>query len=77
MKRNFWVIGALSALIIMAFYMAKPEKVQNELLLMNVEALAAGEDYVPTQCVGKGSVDCPLGGKAKYVMIGYSLEGQY
>ena len=39
-----------------------------------LEALAAGEDYVPIQCIGTGTVDCPLGGKTKFVMIGYSLE---
>ena len=33
-----------------------------------------GEDYVPIQCIGTGTVDCPLGGKTKFVMIGYSLE---
>ena len=55
-------------------YMAKPEKVQSDLLLMNIEALAAGEDYVPIQCIGTGTVDCPLGGKTKFVMIGYSFE---
>ncbi len=54
--------------------MAKPEKVQSDLLLMNIEALAAGENYVPIQCIGTGTVDCPLGGKTKFVMIGYSFE---
>ena len=54
--------------------MAKPENTQNDLLLMNIEALAAGENYVPIQCIGTGTVDCPLGGKTKFVMIGYSLE---
>jgi hypothetical protein len=29
---------------------------------------------VPIQCIGTGTVDCPLGGKTKFVMIGYSLE---
>ena len=61
MKRKSWMLGVLFVLIILVSYMAKPEKVQSDLLLMNIEALAAGEDY-------------PLGGKTKFVMIGYSLE---
>lgn len=64
----------LFVLVILVSYMAKPEKVQSDLLLMNIEALAAGEDYVPIQCIGTGTVDCPLGGKTKFVMIGYSFE---
>ena len=68
MKRKSWMLGVLFALIALVSYMAKPEKAQN------IEALAAGEDYVPIQCIGTGTVDCPLGGKTKFVMIGYSLE---
>ncbi len=64
----------LFVLVILVSYMAKPEKTQNDLLLMNIEALAAGENYVPIQCIGTGTVDCPLGGKTKFVMIGYSFE---
>ena len=64
----------LFVLVILVSYMAKPEKTQNDLLLMNIEALAAGENYVPIQCIGTGTVDCTLGGKTKFVMIGYSFE---
>ena len=64
----------LFVLVILVSFMAKPEKVQSDLLLVNIEALAAGEDYVPIQCIGTGTVDCPLGGKTKFVMIGYSFE---
>ena len=74
MKRKSWMLGVLFVLVILVSYMAKPEKVQSDLLLMNIEALAAGENYVPIQCIGTGAVDCPLGGKTKFVMIGYSLE---
>ena len=74
MKRKSWMLGVLFVLVILVSYMAKPEKVQSDLLLMNIEALAAGEDYVPRQCIGTGTVDCPLGGKTKFVMIGYSFE---
>ena len=74
MKRKSWMLGVLFGVVILVSYMAKPEKVQSDLLLMNIEALAAGEDYVPIQCIGTGTVDCPLGGKTKFVMIGYSFE---
>lgn len=77
MKRKFWIISLLIIVVVVALNVAKPSREQNALLLMNVEALAAGEDYVPTQCLGRGSVDCPWGGKVKYVMIGYSLENFY
>ena len=73
MKRKSWMLGVLFVLIILVSYMAKPEKTQNDLLLMNIEALAVGEDYVPIQCIGTGTVDCPLGGKTKFVMILYQL----
>lgn len=43
-------------------------------MLSNVEALAAGEGTVPIYCLGVGSVDCPMGGKVRKVVIGYSLE---
>ena len=74
MKRKSWMLGVLFVLIILVSYMAKPEKIQNDLLLMNIEALAAGENYVPIQCIGIGTEDCPLGGKTKFVMLGYSFE---
>ena len=74
MKRKSLMLGVLFVLFILVSYMAKPEKTQNDLLLMNIEALAAGENYVPIQCIGTGTVDCPLGGKTKFVMIGYSFE---
>ena len=47
----------------------------NTLLLDNIEALAADEQDVPTNCWGSGSVDCPVTKvKVEYVATGYSLE---
>ena len=46
-------------------------------MLENVEALAAIEETVPLRCMGTGTVDCPLGGKVRRVVIGYSLEVSY
>ena len=40
MKRKSWLLGVLFVLLILVSYLAKPEKTQNDLLLMNIEALA-------------------------------------
>ena len=46
----------------------------DELMIENVEALAAGE-MTPTHCYGVGCVDCPINNtKVQYVLSGYSLE---
>ena len=37
MKRKSWMLGVLFVLVILVSYMAKPEKVQSDLLLMNIE----------------------------------------
>lgn len=58
MKRKSWMLGVLFVLIALVSYMAKPEKEQNDLFLMNIEALAVGEDYVPIQC--KSSILCSI-----------------
>ena len=73
MKRKSRMLGVLFALIALVSYMAKPEKAQNDLLLMNIEALTAGEDYVPIQCIG--TVDCSLGGKQNMRGLGIVLKG--
>lgn len=49
-------------------------EVANELLMSNIEALAANEDIHYTDCAGSGSVDCPDGTKVAYVLGLYNLE---
>ncbi len=45
------------------------------IILDNIEALAADEQNVPTNCWGSGSVDCPVTKvKVEYVATGYSLD---
>lgn len=47
----------------------------NELLMSNIEALAAGEDgWHDTHCYGSGNVDCPDGTKTAYVVSMCSME---
>lgn len=50
------------------------EEVTDELLLSNIEALAAYEGPSSRYCVGSGNVKCPDGTKAKYVVRLYDLE---
>lgn len=58
-----------------SFISLNTEQETNDLLLMNVEALASSEGDLPTYCVGKGSVDCPIKKvKVEYVMVGWSLD---
>ena len=60
-------------------YFTRPAGTElNNLLLENVEALAAGEGSGTVNCVGIGSVDCPRNSSKVYVVFeGYSLETLY
>ena len=49
----------------------------DDLMLSNVEALAAIEETVPLRCMGTGTVDCPMGGQIGVEGIFYSLEVPY
>ncbi len=50
----------------------------NTLLLDNIEALAADEQDVPTNCWGSGSVDCPVTKvKVEYVATGWEGYKMY
>ena len=68
-------IGVIAAVA----YWARPAQAElNNLLLENIEALAAGEGSETVRCVGTGSVDCPVDKlKAYAVYGGYSLETLY
>ncbi|WP_294597911.1 NVEALA domain-containing protein [uncultured Bacteroides sp.] len=78
MKKRVIVIGLFAVCAFTAFHGFKSEKKVNDLLLMNVEALAYDESDVPIRCAGTGSVDCPgTQIKVQYVVEGYSLEELY
>ena len=73
MKKSLFVV-VLCMLCAVTFVGLNTEQETNDLLLMNVEALASGESDVPIRCFAKGSVDCPgMGVKVKYVTKGWSL----
>lgn len=77
MKSKVVIFGLLIASVVISFRSFKSQKKMDGLMLSNVEALAAGEETVPLRCMGTGTVDCPLGGKVRRVVIGYSLEVPY
>lgn len=76
MKR-YLSFGIFSLVVLASIFFcrkAEGRKVQNAILLNNVEALAAGENPT-TMCIGTGSVDCPLNHeKVKYVFEPFILE---
>ena len=68
------MIALGTAVAVSVFYAHADKQITNDLLLENVEALAAGE-MTPTHCYGVGCVDCPINNtKVQYVLSGYSLE---
>ena len=78
MKKRVIVIGLFAVCAFTAFHGFKSGKKSNDLLLMNIEALAYGESDLPIDCAGTGSVDCPRTQiKVQYVVVGYSLEELY
>lgn len=73
-KKIFFMIALGTAVAVSVFYSYADKQVASDLLLKNVEALAAGEG-TPTDCFGIGCVDCPfINKKVQYVISGYSLE---
>lgn len=74
-KKVFIAVALCMACAVSVFIGLNTEKKTDDLLLMNIEALASGESYVPMYCIGNGSVDCPgMGIKVEYVMTGWSLD---
>lgn len=76
MKKKIFLLMALAAAAIGGMYYSHVEDcAMDELMIENVEALAAGEGGTPVRCVGYGCVDCPLGTiKVKFVSTSYSLD---
>lgn len=68
-------IGVIAAV---AYWVRPAQAELNNLLLENIEALAAGESSGSVYCVGMGSVDCPVDNSKAYAVYGgYSLEALY
>ena len=77
MKSKVLIFGLLITAVAVSLWCFKSPQQMDDLMLENVEALAAIEETVPLRCMGTGTVDCPLGGKVRRVAIGYSLEVSY
>ena len=68
--RCFFII----LLIVLGIKLTSLKTTTEQLLLENIEALAAGEDSLPYSCIGSGSVDCPATGvKVKFIYSGFRL----
>lgn len=76
MRKTFFAIIVIAGVAIMFGKLSNKEKLVRNLLLENVEALAAGEGVAPgTRCIGSGNTTCPITGtKVYYVTEPYSLE---
>ena len=76
MKNKMKIIGVTAVIAIAAFYSIQSNRSKNldDILLKNIEALAAGESDVDVQCIGTGSVICPINKEGvEHVYISYSL----
>ena len=75
--KKYLKFGVFSFVVLVSIFFcrkAEHNKLQNVILLNNVEALAAGENPT-TRCRGTGSVDCPLNHeKVKYVFEPFILD---
>jgi uncharacterized membrane protein YjfL (UPF0719 family) len=75
--KKYLKFGAFSLVVLVSIFFcrkAEHNKLQNVILLNNVEALAAGESPMTT-CIGSGSVDCPINHeKVKYVFEPFKLD---
>ncbi len=77
MKKIIFLLLCLVA-VLSTKYFSSHRNGYSELLLYNVEALAAGEHSDITRCIGKGTLDCPVSHrKVEYIFGGYSLEDLY
>lgn len=77
MKSKVFIFSLFIVVFVVSLWYFKSSQKMDDLMLSNVEALAAIEETVPLRCMGTGTVDCPMGGKVRRVVIGYSLEVPY
>lgn len=76
MKRTSILLTAIVICTVSTVAFLHPsKKTEYNILMLNVEALAGGENLTPVHCVGSGCVDCPIiTAKVKYVMSGWSFN---
>lgn len=65
---------AISAISVLSYVQISHSEKLDDLLLENIEALAAGESGDDSKCFGSGSIVCPLTNQGvAHVQIYYSL----
>lgn len=73
MKKKVWkmlpiaIIGVVMVVVSLSTVVSDKERQISDLLLENIEALAAGEGGTSAFCYGEGEVVCPNGTHVKYV----------
>ena len=75
MKKILFLLCIIVA-VLSTKYFASHKSGQSVLLLYNIEALAADDEYpLVSHCYGSGTLDCPVTHrKVEYIAGGYSLE---
>ncbi len=74
MRKTFFAIFVIAGVAVMFGKLSNKEKLVNNLLLENVEALAAGEGG-GAWCRGSGNTICPqIGIRVAYTVEPYNLE---
>lgn len=73
MKKKVWkmlpiaIIGVVMVVVSLSTVVSDKERQISDLLLENIEALAAGEEGPTAFCYGKGDVVCPNGTHVKHI----------
>ena len=75
-SKGLLFVGAMVVSSLVSSVVLLPEeKAQDDVFMINVEALAEDETTGSVHCLCPGTVDCPLSEvKVKYVMSGWSLD---
>ena len=60
MKKKILFIALFLAAVAASFQWSVEHENLDSLMLENIEALASGEGHVSIDCLGSGSVDCPI-----------------
>lgn len=77
MKKYFLVIALGLVCLTVALQGLQTKNKKNDLLLMNVEALAFDESKTPVDCFGSGNLTCPQSGKkVGYIITRWSLDDE-
>ncbi|WP_304250984.1 NVEALA domain-containing protein [Parabacteroides gordonii] len=76
MKRTLIKVTVMGILLAGGIYLMEEKNTSlSDVVLENIEALAAGEGGTSMWfCRGSGSLDCPNGTKVKYIVDNYSLD---